>query len=140
MANVSLTKTVSASSKDFYSVITDYENYPQFVSEIKSAEIVSKKPKQAQFTLELVKTFQYKLEFKEKLPTEVSWRLLDSNLFKKNTGRWKLKEKNGILEVTYSLDVEFGFLVPSLIVNSMVKKDLPKMIERFENRVKELHG
>lgn len=140
MAQVSLTKTITAAPKDFYTIITDYENYPKFISEITTAKIISKKPKRAEFTLELVKTFQYKLEFKEKSPNELTWELVESNLFKKNTGGWKIKTKGDVIEVTYGLDVEFGFLVPSFVVNSMVKKDLPKMIERFENRVKELHG
>ena len=71
---------------------------------------------------------------KEKSPSEVSWTLVESNLFQKNTGGWKLKEKKGVLEATYTLDVEFGFLVPSFMTNPLVKRDLPKMVERFEAR------
>src|SRR3989338_4009436 len=134
MSKVSLTKEVSVSIQDFYAIVSDYERYPEFISEIKKAKIVSEKPKRVEFTLELMKTFHYVLEFKEKSPSEVSWKLVESNLFQKNTGGWKLKEKKDVLEATYTLDVEFGFLVPSFITNPMVKRDLPKMIERFEAR------
>ena len=134
MSKVSLTKEVSVSMKDFYAVVADYERYPEFISEIKKAKVISGNPKRVEFTLELMKTFHYVLEMKEKSPSEVSWKLVESNLFQKNTGGWKLKEKKGVLEATYALDVEFGFLVPSFITNPMVKRDLPKMIERFEAR------
>ena len=134
MSKVSLTKEVSVPIQDFYAIVADYERYPEFISEIKKAKVVSEKPKRVEFTLELMKTFHYVLEFKEKSPSEVSWKLVESNLFQKNTGGWKLKEKKDVLEATYTLDVEFGFLVPSFITNPMVKRDLPKMIERFEVR------
>ncbi|MBI3018969.1 MAG: SRPBCC family protein [Deltaproteobacteria bacterium] len=134
MSKVSLTKEVSAPIQDFYAIVADYESYPKFISEIKKARVVCEKPKRVEFTLELMKTFQYILEFKEKSPSEVSWKLVESNLFQKNSGGWKLKEKKGVLEATYTLDVEFGFFVPSLITNPLVKRDLPKMIERFEAR------
>ena len=134
MSKVSLTKEVSVPIQDFYAIVADYERYPEFISEIKKAKVVSEKPKRVEFTLELMKTFHYVLEFKEKSPSEVSWKLVESNLFQKNTGGWKLKEKKDVLEATYTLDVEFGFLVPSFITNPMVKRDLPKMIERFEAR------
>ena len=140
MAKVSLTKEVAARQNDFFGVVCDYQRYPEFISEIKNTKMISIKPKRVEFTLELVKTFHYVLEFREKSPTEISWKLMNSNLFKKNSGGWKIQKKNGVLSVTYSLDVEFGFLVPSLVVNRMVKKDLPKMIERFSNRVAALHG
>ncbi len=134
MSKVSLTKKVSVPIQDFYAIVSDYERYPEFISEIKKAKVVCEKPKRVEFTLELMKTFHYVLEMKEKAPSEVSWKLAESNLFQKNTGGWKLKEKKGVVEATYTLDVEFGFLVPSFIANPMVKRDLPKMIERFEAR------
>ena len=140
MATVSLTKGIVARQKDFFDVVCDYQRYPEFISEIINARMISVQPKRVEFTLELVKTFHYVLEFKEKSPTEISWKLVDSNLFKKNSGGWRIQKENGALAVTYSLDVEFGFLVPSVIVNRMVKKDLPKMIDRFSNRVLALHG
>lgn len=138
MSKVSLTKEVPASQEDFYHVITDYERYPEFIPEIKKAVIVSKKPQRVEFTLDLIKTFHYILEFKEDPPSGLSWKLVKSDLFKKNSGGWKLKKKNGLLFVTYFLNVEFGFLAPSFIVNQMVKKDLPKMVEKFSERVSSL--
>ena len=139
MAKVSLTKDLNVDQNQLFQAIVDYEKYPEFISEIKSAKVISENPKRVQFTLELMKTFDYVLEFKETTPTDVSWKLVESNLFKKNSGGWKIKKKGDKISATYSLDVEFGFLAPSFIVNKMVKKDLPKMIQQFEDRVKELH-
>ncbi len=138
MAEVSLTKEVLVSQKDFYQVVSDYEKYPEFLTEIKSVNVKSKK--RVAFTLELIKTFHYVLEFKEESPKSISWKLVDSNLFKKNTGGWKIEKKNGLTSVTYTLNVEFGFFAPSLLINQMVKRDLPNMIDRVVARVESLKG
>lgn len=140
MSKVSIHETYDLPQDKFYSVVTDYEKYPEFLSEIKSAKLEKDSPKQVAFTLEKVKTFEYVLEFKEKAPCEISWKLVRSNLFKKNSGGWKFKPQGDRILVTYSLDVEFGFLVPSFIVNGLVKKDLPKVIEVFKERVEALYG
>lgn len=140
MSKVSLTKELEFKQNDFFSIVSDYEKYPEFIAEIKKAKIISKKPKQVAFELDLVKKFNYVLEFSEKSPEEIVWKLVESNLFKKNNGGWKIKKKDGVLSVTYALDVEFGFLVPSFVVNKMVKKDLPKMIEQFSQRTESLYG
>lgn len=138
MSKVSLTKEVSLPRKNLYSVITAYDRYPEFIPEITFATVKSKKPKRVEFKLDLVKSFHYILEVDEKQPESISWKLIDSNLFKKNSGGWKLQEKNGVTSVTYWLDVEFGFLVPSIVSNRMVARDLPKMIDRFAEQAQKV--
>lgn len=70
---------------------------------------------------------------------EVRWKLVDSDFFKKNEGRWVLKEKgNNETEVHYELDVAVVFMVPSWIAKKLTEVNLPKMFESFEVRAKEL--
>lgn len=138
MSKVSITKEIPIPQKNLYAVIADYERYPKFIPEIKLVSVKSSKPKRVEFKLDMIKSFHYILEIDEKSPESISWKLVDSNLFKKNSGGWKLKEKNGMTSVTYWLDVEFGFLVPRMVSNKMVARDLPKMIERFSEEAERL--
>ncbi|OGQ14267.1 MAG: hypothetical protein A3B70_06200 [Deltaproteobacteria bacterium RIFCSPHIGHO2_02_FULL_40_11] len=134
MSKVSISKTIDIPAKHFYAVVCDFEKYPEFISEITSAKTVSKKKEQVSFTLNLMKTFHYTLQFRTLENREVSWEMVESNLFKKNSGCWTLEPQNGKTKVTYTLDVEFGFFAPSMIVNAMVKKDMPRVVDRFETR------
>jgi ribosome-associated toxin RatA of RatAB toxin-antitoxin module len=138
MSKVSVTKEIPIPQKKFYAVIADYERYPRFIPEIKLASVKSNKPKRVEFKLDMIKSFHYVLEIDEKSPETISWKLVDSNLFKKNNGGWKLKEKKGVTSVTYWLDVEFGILLPRVVLGKMVARDLPKMIERFREEAERL--
>lgn len=121
-----------------HDVIADYKKYPEFLDEIKGAKIVAQRPKTVDFELELIKKFHYRLKFRE-TKNEISWHLIESNLFKKNDGRWVLKEiDKEQTEAHYYLDIDFGFLVPKFIVSSLVEKDLPKMVSRFRKRAQEI--
>ncbi len=67
----------------------------------------------------------------------VSWTLVDSNFFKKNTGSWKIAEIGPTnVKATYALDVDFKISVPSFILNRLVKGALPTMVKSFEKRAK----
>ncbi len=120
-----------------YQAITDFESYPQFVSEVVGVKLLSKegstKPK-VEFELEVVKRFQYTLEFSLEKPTKVSWKLVESNFFKKNDGAWVLTADGNETNARYELDVAFGFMVPSWVSKKLTEVNLPKMMENFEKR------
>src|ERR1044072_864378 len=116
MSNVTREKIIPVPVDALYSAITDFENYPQFLPEVVAAKrLPGTDPNKVRvpFTLEVVKRFDYTLEFTLTPQSEVKWALVESNFCKTNTGRWGLKA-NGASEpqVQYELDVSFGFLVP----------------------------
>jgi len=87
------------------------------------------------FELEVVKRFQYALQFQTKKPTEVRWSLVESNFFKTNSGVWSLKSLGAVrTSVHYELDVSFGFLVPGWITKKLTETSLPKMFDSFETQ------
>ena len=70
-------------------------------------------------------------------PNGVSWVLESGDLFKQNNGSWELKDMgNGKTQVTYLLSVEFNRFVPQMIINSLVSKQLPSMMQAFHERVR----
>jgi coenzyme Q-binding protein COQ10 len=141
-AKVTREKEMSVSVGDLWKVITDFERYPDFVEEVVAAK---RQPKGkgpgevVQFEIEVVKRFQYTLEFAQVEHKELTWRLVESNFFKKNDGRWLLKDLGGgKTHATYEVDVGFGFLVPGWVTKKLTEVNLPKMLDAFERRAKEL--
>ena len=140
MAKVVREKEFAVPFDLLFETITKVEDYPEFLTEVVSAK---RKPGgtpakfEATFEIEVVKRFQYTLEFQVLSPEEITWRLCDSNFFKTNSGSWKLKatgpEKTS---VDYWLNVEFGFLVPGWISKKLIEINLPKMFEAFESQAK----
>jgi len=82
----------------------------------------------------------YSLKIKENPGQgEVNWALLKSDFFKVNNGAWKITSTGpSSCKVRYSLEVEFSFSVPSLILKGIVKGSLPTMMNSFYERAKKL--
>lgn len=141
MAKVERSKQMDVAMGGLYQAITDVENYPKFLPEVVTAKKLSGTPEkfQVKFEIEIVKRFQYTLEFVSNGKDSVSWKLVDSDFFKKNQGSWKLTPASDKkTSVQYELEVDFGFLVPGFISKKLTEVNLPKMFEAFEQRAKEL--
>lgn len=142
MARITREKMMMVSQDSLFRAITEYENYPQFLTEVVDVKRLSggtATKQRVQFELEVVKRFQYVLEFNLKGKDEVAWHLVESNFFKTNEGIWKLKSKGkGETDVHYELEVGFGFLVPGFVSKKLTEVNLPKMLESFEAQAKKL--
>ncbi len=141
MAKVVRDKEMNVPMTLLLKAIVEAENYPKFLPEVVSAKKVSgtNDKYQIKFEIEVVKRFQYTLEFQSNGADKVSWKLVDSDFFKKNEGSWNLKSvSDKKTAVHYELDVDFGFLVPGFISKKLTEVSLPKMFDAFESRAKEL--
>ncbi|MBI1859919.1 MAG: hypothetical protein HYR96_03255 [Deltaproteobacteria bacterium] len=135
MATVVRDKAMGVPLKSLFETIIDFESYPQFLPEVVSAKATGKGKKvRVDFELEVIKRFEYTLEFVISEPTEVKWSLMKSNFFKTNDGLWLLKEIPSGVEAHYELEVAFGFLVPGWVTKKMTEVSLPTMFDRFEKR------
>lgn len=141
MASVIRDQELLVPAQALFKAITEFVEYPKFLPEVVSAEIIDASTTQpkVKFELEVVKRFQYILQFKIEGTERISWKLEESNFFKKNEGVWVLKP-NGTdkTQVHYELEVGFGFLVPGWISKKLTEVNLPKMFDSFEERAKEL--
>lgn len=129
--------------KVFYSVITDYESYPDFVDGLTGCRILSKKKTTSTvlFEMNLIKKFEYTIKTKERANKSLEWTLVDSNLLTLDNGSWKLIElEDGFTEVTYSLELGFGRFVPKMLVDKMTDGMLPKMLAGFVERAEKIAG
>ena len=144
MAAVVRDKTMKVSQQALFAAITDFEHYPKFLPEVVSSKAQATKSLgvvRVTFEIEVVKRFEYVLEFKIEGADLVSWKLVESNFFKTNQGKWQLKSVAAkATEVHYELEVAFGFMVPGFVTKKLTEINLPKMFESFETRAKSLEA
>ncbi len=121
-----------------FNVISDFMSYPDVISDIVSAEVIENKKTSTvvKFELKIVKNFYYILELKEKKNKEISWTLVESDIMKHNIGSWSFKKLDeNQTQATYKIDVKFGLLVPKMIINAVVKGNLPQMFQEFNQAI-----
>ncbi len=141
MPSVDRTATFNASIENIFSVLKDFRSYPEFVEGVEAIEILEESATnvRAEYSVNMVKEFKYILNISLNEPNSVSWELESGDLFKKNNGHWNLKKiSDNKTEVTYGLEVEFKGFAPKMIVNKLVKTNLPSMMKSFQERAEAL--
>lgn len=141
MAKVTRDKTMGVPAEALAKAILDFENYPKFIGEVVSAERLpggTAEKQRVKFELEIMKRFQYVLEFAIRGHEEIAWRLVESNFFKTNQGHWRLRPEGAGVHVEYEVEVAFPFFVPGWIVKKLTEVNLPKMFESFEGRAEDI--
>ncbi len=140
MASASTVETFHCTRDQLFSVITDYEKYSEFLSEVKSCRILkSEGPKKlVEFNVSVIKTFTYRLWITESPPGRVSWTLESGDLFKTSIGSWDLTESNGQTQANYSVEATFKVFVPGPVAKALVNVNLPNMMAAYQKRVKAL--
>jgi coenzyme Q-binding protein COQ10 len=142
MAAASTTESFSCTMDQFYSIVSDYEKYPEFLSEVKGCKVLETKPgrKLVEFQVSVVKTFTYRLWINEEKPKRIHWTLESGDIFKTSVGSWDLSESGGKTTAKYAVDATFKVFVPGPIAKALVNVNLPNMMRAYQDRVKKLYG
>lgn len=143
MAGATHTVVIDCTRSDFYSVITDYEKYPEFLEDMSEVRVVSRDGDtvDVHFTLNLVKELKYVLRLVES-PTRdgLDWTLVEGP-FKRNSGTWTLTDaEGGKTHAGYTIEVSVGVFLPGTLVNRLVGQTLPATLKAFKERAESLHG
>ncbi len=140
MPGASATIEIEVPPKVVYEVITDFEAYPEFLSETRHVEVIHKNTKSAQvdFEIKVIKTIRYTLDYKLSQNKGISWTFVEGDGFKDCFGSWSLEDKDGVTEATYEVDVSFGLFVPKKITEMLVGKNLPNLMQAFKDRAESL--
>src|SRR5262249_39004087 len=124
-----------------YSVIIDYERYPEFLDNIKHAKVVKREGTRVEVDFEvslLGKRIPYTLAFEENAPKGIRWSLVKSSFMKENNGSWALKaEGEGRTYATYALAVKVSSFIPKSISTAIAGSELPKVLESFKKRTEQ---
>ncbi|MGE4130200.1 MAG: type II toxin-antitoxin system RatA family toxin [Bdellovibrionales bacterium] len=142
MAAASTTEVFPCSTEQFYSIVSDYEKYPEFLSEVKTCRVVEKTGNQklVEFQVSVIKTFTYRLRIKEEPGRKISWVLDSGDIFKSSVGSWELADLGGQTQAKYSVDATFKVFVPGPVAKALVNVNLPNMMKAYHDRIKAKYG
>lgn len=142
MAGAEATEIFDCPVSDFYKIITDYQNYPKFLSEVKSCQVVETKEnkKLVEFKVYMIKSFTYRLWIEESTDQGIKWSFDSGDLFKESNGFWKLSDQNGKTKAIYGVEAKFKMFVPGPVSKALVNVNLPNMMSSYKKRVGELYG
>ena len=128
---------IDVTPKKMYEVVTDFESYPKFLSDVSRIIVISsgKDEWEVEFFVKIVKEISYTLKLWGTPGKSLEWKLI-KGFMKKNDGAWQLEslDKGKRTKATYIVDVEFGLLVPKRIVNTVMQANFPKMLEAFKKK------
>ncbi|RYZ40059.1 MAG: SRPBCC family protein [Myxococcaceae bacterium] len=137
MAGATRTITINAPVEKVFDIITDYDRYAEFLSEVKKVSTSQRQGNtvQVHYEVDVVKTIRYTIKVTEERPKRMSWTFVNGEVMKDNKGSWTLEpEGEGKTRATYNVEMALGMLVPKAIVNGLVDNQLPKMLEAFKRR------
>lgn len=143
MPKLSESIEIKATPKQCYEVISDYEKYPEYLSESKNVVINSKNGSSAEvtYTIEVIKKISYTLKMVGTPSKKISWKLIKGDLMKKNEGHWIFEEiKKGVTKAVYTLDIELGLFVPGIITKKLIGSNLPSMLKAQKERIEDIYG
>ncbi len=137
MAGATRSIVIHAPMDKLFAIITDYERYPEFLSEVKKIRCANRRGNEVdvQYEADIVKTIKYTLRLHEQKPDRVSWSFIEGEFMKDNKGGWHLEDVGeGQVKATYNIEVTLGPLVPKTLVTALIDTQLPKMLEAFKKR------
>lgn len=137
MAAATRSIVINAPVEKVWKTISDYDSYPQFLSEVKKIHTSHRKGNEVQvhYEVDVVKTIKYTLKMSEQPPSRVIWSFVEGEFMKDNHGSWELEPAGeGKTKATYTIEMKLGALVPGSIVKALVETNLPKMLEAFKKR------
>lgn len=140
MAGAKHTTTMNVPLDALWDVITNYEEYPEFVEGLESLTVTKKEGKNtwAEYVVSMFgKRIKYTVKHTEAPKKSLKWSMTEGEFFKSNDGSWTLEaDGDDAVEATYALEVGFPLLVPKAIVNTLTGTQLPSMMKAFEDRAK----
>ncbi len=119
-----------------FAVITDYERYPEFLSDMKEVVVESRHDGVAvvRFELELIMRVSYTLRLVEDPPRGVSWTLDHAKMMVENNGGWTLVKEGDRTRATYALEVKLRGLIPKSVSTRLLGTTLPQTLQQFKAR------
>ncbi|WP_163865087.1 type II toxin-antitoxin system RatA family toxin [Myxococcus eversor] len=137
MPGATRTIVINAPVEKVFDVITQYERYPEFLSEVKEIRTENRKGNtvDVHYKVDVMKTVNYSIRVVEERPRRMAWSFIKGEVMKDNKGSWLLEpEGEGKTRATYNVEMALGLLVPKAVVNALVDTSLPKMLEAFKRR------
>jgi ribosome-associated toxin RatA of RatAB toxin-antitoxin module len=136
------TIVVKATPSECYAVVTDFESYPLWASDIKAVEVVrrddSSRPVEVTYRATAFgRSASYTLSYDyTKAPYELSWVLKTGDIVSKLDGSYSLSEsEENFTQVTYQLSAELIVPFPGFVMRRAESKIIHAALEDLRQRV-----
>ncbi len=143
MASAERVEIMEASVENIYKVLTDYDNYSDFMDGVSSVEVIERNGSSvlAKYDINMIKKFSYTLKLEEIENKSVTWSFDEGDIFSTNSGGWDLKDLgDGTTEVKYhvEVDIKVKMMGTGMIIKKLVNTSLPALMKSVEQRAQDL--
>jgi ribosome-associated toxin RatA of RatAB toxin-antitoxin module len=137
MGSASRSIEIDVAPEAFFDVLRDYASYPQFVPELRAVKVGPRAGEAVEVTYWLdvtLKVFEFTLRHESNpLHDRIEWRLVRGGEFmRRNSGFWNLERTPRGTRATYTIDIDFGPLVPVNFEKTLAERGLPNMLANFK--------
>ena len=118
-------------------VLLDTENYPTYIKNIKSAEVLYKSEDESEVSFRAKVSF-FSFEYSIKTTRVSEGRIAfeqKKGFFSLLNGEWRLNENNGKVDGTYIVNVKIPLYVAGKIVEKAINLYFPDMLNDFKSEI-----
>jgi ribosome-associated toxin RatA of RatAB toxin-antitoxin module len=122
-------------------VLTDYDNIPRFMPDVRTSRVVERQEGSVRVEQEAVsrllmfsKRIHLVLDIEEGADV-IRFRDRCNESFESYEGAWTLKDLAGGTEVTYELSARPAFSVPGMVIRKLLNRDATVMIDRLRKEI-----
>jgi ribosome-associated toxin RatA of RatAB toxin-antitoxin module len=136
----SSTISITAAAPAVLAVIADFAAYPQWVTGVQEARVLSTtvdgRAEQVHFVLDAAPIKdEYTLEYVWDGDRAVHWHLVEGKVLTALEGTYELRERNGQTEVTYRLEVDVGMPLIGMLKRKAEKVIIDAALRGLKARV-----
>lgn len=128
-----------------YDVVTDFERYHEWASEVKSALVHERdgtgRPLEVEFRAAAYgRSTTYTLRYDYgRAPEELAWTQVSGDLAESLNGRYRFEDAGPSTRVTYDLEVELRVPIPPFIRSRAAQRIQSDALDELKARVESLH-
>jgi uncharacterized membrane protein len=133
--------TVAAPGTLVSEVLTDYDNIPRFMTDVRRSVVLERQAGFARVEQEAVshymmfsKRVHLVLDI-EQGPRVIRFRNRCTRSFAQYEGAWTLADQDGVTEVTYELTAQPAFGVPGFVLRKLLNRDAAAMIDQLRAEI-----
>jgi uncharacterized membrane protein len=131
---------VSAPPEAVYRVVTDFEHYDQWVSDLKRIEVLESdaqgRPLEVEFRAAAFgRSTTYSLRYDyDRAPNILAWHQTDGDLTAILSGEYRFESENGGTLLTYDLEVELLVPIPSFVKSRAAHRIQTQALQELKTR------
>jgi len=128
---------IRADVDTFFKVVTDIEAYPEFLTSIRSVDLLRKNSREIWGGVDshLVLDWHYLQVLRPEYPQRIAWEMVEGP-FREAGGEWLVEKVHADhIETLYVATIEFGRLIPRKLLEMGMRVALPELLRQYAARM-----